>query len=410
MPVYTDSNGVDWSYKTGSSTTTLGSISVNSYTGALVIPATLGGIQISAINDDVLNANDDSNANNITSVSFDPLSNVLQIGSNFCANMSNLYSLIIPDTVQAIGDGLCSGSTENTNLSLTISKNVINDGTNLTNLLSGAKAVSIHLITPFVLDDAFINTFSLTALFLTCSNGNNAPIGCSADPTASNPFQNLSPTTSGTLYVSYGISNQEFAGGSPMDIGGGKPNSWGVVPFAGEITSGSVVPCFVKGNRILTPDGYKCIETFAQGDLVVTSDGRQVPVKFFAKRLHTTDSKTAPYHIPAHSFGHNQPSHELRLSPDHAFQLRKGVWMTGRKGASLSNKVKQYGVSEPVVYYHLECPDYLKDNLIIEGGVIVESYAGRQTNFKSPYTYSEKLKGYTRPSTIVSINQPTLQK
>jgi Hint domain len=401
---YTDSNGIDWTYTiTGGSTTTITATAVNGYAGAVVIPAMLGGLSVIAIGDNVLNGASDTTGNNITGVSFDNASNITSIGVGFCASVTSLSSLIIPDTVISIGNGLCAGSGV---LSLTISKNVVNDGMNLTNLLLAAVASTIHLITPFILNDAFQSTSNLTTLYITSSNGNNSLLQ-TARP--SYPFQNLNSGINGTLYVSLGISTQIFSGGGyggSNNIGGGLPDSWSVLPFDGDLASG-VVPCFVKGTRILTPEGYKPIQTFAQGDLVLTSEGHQVPVKFFAKRLHTTDSKTAPYHIPAHSFGHNRPSHDIYLSPDHAFLIRKGVWMTGRKGATLSDKVKQYAV---IVYYHLECPNYLKDNLIIEGPVIVESYAGKQTNFTSPYTYSERLKGYTRSSTISSISPPTLQK
>jgi hypothetical protein len=67
------------------------------------------------------------------------------------------------------------------------------------------------------------------------------------------------------------------------------------------------------------------------------------------------------------------------------------------KAATLSAKVQQIGVGEPVTYYHLECPNYLRDNLVTNG-CVVESYAGKQMESRSPYTWNESLKGYTRAS------------
>lgn len=174
----------------------------------------------------------------------------------------------------------------------------------------------------------------------------------------------------------------------------------------GSLTGGGNedVPCFPRGVRILTAEGYRAVETLKQQDLVVTADGRQVPVKIYGARIDTTD-RTAPYHIPANALGPRTPSRDLRLSPDHAFQIRKGVWMLPRKAATLSEAVTQYDCDKTIVYYHLECPNYFRDNLVIEGGVVAESYAGSQANFKSPYTWSESLKGYTRsaPKTLAKV-------
>ena len=149
------------------------------------------------------------------------------------------------------------------------------------------------------------------------------------------------------------------------------------------------VPCFPAGTRILTAAGYKTVESLVQGELVLTADGRQVPVKIYGKHLPETTTVTAPFRIPKGTFG---LANDLVLSPDHAFQIRKGLWMLPKRAALLSDRVEQIGVGAPVTYYHLECPQYLRDNLVVDG-TVVESYGGKT---KSPYTYSESLKGYTR--------------
>jgi len=159
-------------------------------------------------------------------------------------------------------------------------------------------------------------------------------------------------------------------------------------------------PCFPTGTRILTPTGYKAVETLAQNELVLTADGRQVPVKVYGKHLPVTTSVTAPYRVPKGTFG---LQNDLLLSPDHAFQIRKGLWMLPKRAALLSDRVEQVGVGSPVTYYHLECPQYLRDNLVVDGAV-VESYAGKQLS-KSPYTYSETLKGYTRSAPIKNLTK-----
>jgi hypothetical protein len=44
---------------------------------------------------------------------------------------------------------------------------------------------------------------------------------------------------------------------------------------------------------------------------------------------------------------------------------------------AFNDKVKQYGVGVPVDYYHVECPNYFTDNLVVDG-CVVESFAGKQ--------------------------------
>ena len=158
------------------------------------------------------------------------------------------------------------------------------------------------------------------------------------------------------------------------------------------------VPCFPAGTNILTPTGYKVVESLVQNELVLTADGRPVPVKIYGKYLESTTSMTAPYRVPKGTFG---LANDLVLSPDHAFQIRKGVWMLPKRAALLSDRVEQVGVGSPVTYYHLECPQYLRDNLVVDGAV-VESYGGKS---KSPYTYSETLRGYTRSGPIKNITK-----
>ena len=160
--------------------------------------------------------------------------------------------------------------------------------------------------------------------------------------------------------------------------------------------TGSSVPCFPKGTQILTPTGYKAVETLdEESPLILLADGRQVPFKLYGERFEVASERSAPYFIPKGALGVNRPFQDLTLSPDHAFLLRKGVWMLPRTAAKLSKKVQQIGVGEPIHYYHVECPNYLKDNLVTNG-CIVESYAGKQLDFASPYTWSASLKGYTR--------------
>jgi hypothetical protein len=60
-------------------------------------------------------------------------------------------------------------------------------------------------------------------------------------------------------------------------------------------------------------------------------------------------------------------------------------------------------MNKSVTYYHVECPNFFTDNLVVDGNV-VESFGGNQIKgLKTLYTYNSTLEGFTRatqPKTI----------
>ena len=172
-------------------------------------------------------------------------------------------------------------------------------------------------------------------------------------------------------------------------------------PYTTQITagadpnSGGGIACFTAGTQILTPTGYKAIETINAGDIVLTADARPVPAKLMKTNFVST-KETAPFLVPKATFGLQQ---DLRLSPWHAFQIKKGLWMKPQTASELYDTVKQYDVGKQMTYYHLETPNYFKDNLVANG-TTVESFANQQLKniTTRPYTYNATLKAYTRIS------------
>ena len=89
---------------------------------------------------------------------------------------------------------------------------------------------------------------------------------------------------------------------------------------------------------------------------------------------------------------------DLKLSPLHAFQSRKGVWQIPKYAALKNKAVQQYGVGSSVTYYHLECPNFFTDNLVVDG-CVVESFGNKQVKgLKTLYKFNETLNGFTRAS------------
>lgn len=160
-----------------------------------------------------------------------------------------------------------------------------------------------------------------------------------------------------------------------------------------------IVPCVVAGTKILTAGGYKKVEELVESDRIVTSEGRAVPFVRMSTRVAKTTTATAPYRIAAHCFGRNSPPAPVTLSGLHAIQIRRGVWHFPAALAKTHQGVSQVGVGEPVTYYHIRLPNYLRDNLVVEGGAVVESLGGsKKYSAEKVYTYSERLGGFTRVS------------
>jgi hypothetical protein len=149
---------------------------------------------------------------------------------------------------------------------------------------------------------------------------------------------------------------------------------------------------------IRTPMGNKPVETLATGDYVLTADNRPVPIRLYSYHVAKATEANAPYVVPANALGPRQPVRTLHLSPDHAFQIKPSVWFTPKLAAERSTAITQYGLGEPVTYYHVECPNYFRDNLVADG-VVCESFGCRQTKgLKSLYRYAPAFGGYTRVS------------
>jgi hypothetical protein len=80
------------------------------------------------------------------------------------------------------------------------------------------------------------------------------------------------------------------------------------------------MPCFSRGTRLLTPSGYRPVEYFAPGDLVITAGGSTCPVRWIGRR--TLDLAAAapgqPVIFAAGSLSPGVPARPVKLSPLHA--------------------------------------------------------------------------------------------
>ena len=123
--------------------------------------------------------------------------------------------------------------------------------------------------------------------------------------------------------------------------------------------------CFRKGTMILTPSGYKCIESLNVGHLVQTAQGRNVQI---TKIEHFIGKKEdCPlYVIHKDSFAPNVPLLDLYMSEGHAYHY-KGHW-THMKCSSIAMKLD----TDDIEYYNIAVENYLQHTLVANG-VEVES-------------------------------------
>jgi hypothetical protein len=89
----------------------------------------------------------------------------------------------------------------------------------------------------------------------------------------------------------------------------------------------TVVPCFFGSARVLTPGGYRRLDSVAAGDVVLTPDGSRAAIQYV--RTYTIDAgpATNPYVIPAGTYGAKR---RLLISPDHKVCLDDGRRVAAR--------------------------------------------------------------------------------
>ncbi len=139
------------------------------------------------------------------------------------------------------------------------------------------------------------------------------------------------------------------------------------------------VVCFLPGTLIATPDGERAIETLSEGDLVLTNGGATAPVRWmFVQTVSTRFAdplRVAPIRIRAGALGAGSPRRVLLVSTDHAL-LIDGVLVQAGALVNGGTVVRETGLPERIVYYHLELADHA---LVLAEGVAAETFVDTVT-------------------------------
>ncbi len=161
-------------------------------------------------------------------------------------------------------------------------------------------------------------------------------------------------------------------GGFSLAVASGQPAlQIGADGFGGTlITLGGDMPCFARGTRILTPNGYRPVEVFSPGDPVVTLDGAVRPVRWIGHRtLDLVDEPRArPVLFAPGALGAKMPARPVLLSPLHAVFIN-GVLVPALhlvNGATITQEQ-----NAATTYYHLELD---RHDILLAEGMAAESY------------------------------------
>jgi hypothetical protein len=136
----------------------------------------------------------------------------------------------------------------------------------------------------------------------------------------------------------------------------------------------AAVLCFLAGTHVVTPNGSAAVERLKAGDLVLTADGRSLPVRWVGRNTVSTlfaDSlRVMPVRIRAGALAENMPVRDLLVSPDHAMFI-DGVLIQAGALVNGVSVIRESNMPKTFVYYHVEVDGHA---LILAEGAVTETF------------------------------------
>ncbi len=139
------------------------------------------------------------------------------------------------------------------------------------------------------------------------------------------------------------------------------------------ITLGDELPCFARGTGLLTPHGYRAVETLKPGDPLITAAGVSRPVRWIGRRTLDLGPATARFARPVlilpGAFGPGLPARPLRLSPLHCV-FADGVLVPVTHLVNGATIIRE-ALTAAMTYFHVELD---RHDILLAEGLPCESY------------------------------------
>ena len=194
-------------------------------------------------------------------------------------------------------------------------------------------------------------------------------------------------TSPGSAVVNFNsVTNQltitEGAQSVTLQLGSGSYAGVSWTPGTDSSTGTAITAmCFVRGTRILTPDGEVPVEELAIGGNVATLSGAARRIKWIGRRAYdgrftAGNLGVLPVRIAAGALADGVPSRDLRVSPEHALHI-DGALAPARllvNGATIT----QAEDVEQVEYFHIELDTH---DVILAEGAPAETYIDCDNRF-----------------------------
>lgn len=141
-----------------------------------------------------------------------------------------------------------------------------------------------------------------------------------------------------------------------------------------------VFVCFLRGTRIMTPQGLRAVEDLRPGDLVCTRDSGDVPLRWVGASRVPVAARTAPVCIRAGAMGAGLPERDLKVSPLHRIVVASPrlevmfgfgeALVSARDLVDGTDVVQDFSASE-VEYFHLL---FDRHEIVLAEGLPTESF------------------------------------
>lgn len=203
-----------------------------------------------------------------------------------------------------------------------------------------------------------------------------------------------------------GLNNNLAYFFSPVDL----QEALDILPRVVKISELDTAPlevCFAPGTLIATPDGERAVEVLRVGDIVLTADGREVPVRWIGrqtvlKRFGPAERRR-PVCLRAGSLGPDLPHTDLTVTADHAILL-DGVLCNASalvNGDSVT-RIPHGDLPERMTYYHVETEAH---DVILANGVPAETFVDLVSR-QAFDNYDEFLELYGVADTVPEMAYP----